>query len=105
MSKKTSTFVQESKARETWIPAYEKRLREEQPERAPQESVASTAALVRGVLDAVEAPAAAEDASRTRALTEMREVGQPAPDRPVRAPWFLRVGRRLQTVFTLGKKR
>jgi len=106
MSKKSSSFVRETREREAWITAHEQRLAAEHPEEASQGSVMSTAALTHGVLEAIEAPEEAEIASRQRALEAMTGVNwKPPKPKPVRAPWFVKVGRTLQTVFTLGKKR
>ena len=106
MSKRSSTFVRETRANEAWIEAYEARERDAAEANGEQPSVLPTAALVHGALDAVPVPATAEAASRARVAEEIVHAGrEPEPQRPVAPPWYLRVGQRLGTVFPFNKRR
>ena len=80
MSQKSSTFVQETRERETWL----------------------TSALERGEADAKEG----EQLMATAAVACLQEMSltrsQPSQ---VEAPWYLRLGSFMRYVFTLGRRR
>lgn len=104
MSEKTSLFIQETRERETWISGAVERDGAAAKE---EEELLAAAALTRGVLQAIPVPEDAEERSREKAVTYMKELhferlaGQAAPA----APWYLRFGRLMRYVFTLGRRR
>lgn len=102
MSQKSSTFISETRERETWIGTPAER---DGGEVSPAQLLA-TAALVRGVVDAIEVPADAEERSRAQAVAYMRELrSERRQQRETRAPWYLRFGHAMRYVFTLGRRR
>jgi len=102
MSQKPSTFITEARERETWLgSAPVEGAGEDERER-----LLATAALLRGVAQAVDVPEGAEERSRARAVAELQELhlrrlSQETP----RAPWYLRLGSFMRFVFTLGRRR
>lgn len=102
MSQKSSTFVQETRDRDTWLTGGE---REGIGERE-REQLLATAALVRGALDAIPVPEEAEDQSRAQAVAELQRMALSRTSQAeVRAPWYLRLGHLMRFVFTLGRRR
>jgi len=103
MSRKSSTFIKETRDREAWLkPALEREGAGEKE----SEHLLATAALLRGTVEAVAMPEDAEERSRSRAVqylqqTHMERMRSGAPV----APWYLRVGRFMRYVFTLGRRR
>jgi len=103
MSQKSSTFVRETRERESWITSAGER---EASEGADGAGMLATAALVRGTLEAIPVPEEAEERSRTRAVAYMDELRRErltsgAPQ----APWFLRLGHAMRVVFTFWRRR
>jgi hypothetical protein len=103
VSQKSSTFIQKTRERETWLTG--SREGEDTDPQAAEQSVAM-ASLMRGVLESIPVPEDAEERSRARALAELERLtakhGQSAP---VQAPWYLRIGHAMRYVFTLGRRR
>jgi hypothetical protein len=103
MPRKSSTFVQETRERETWLPAV---LEREGADGGDREQLLAAAALTRGALEAIPVPEDAEEKSRVRAIAEMQErLLDRSHQREVRAPWYLRLSRFMRFVFTLGRRR
>src|SRR5687767_1131910 len=101
MPQKSSTFVQETRERETWLAGV---LEREGVDGKEHEQLLATAALTRGALDAIPVPEDAEERSRSRAVAEMQErLLSRSTATDVRAPWYLRLGRFMRFVFTLGR--
>ena len=103
MSQKSSTFIQQTRERETWLgPALEREAADEKE----GEHLLATAALVRGAIQAIPIPEDAEERSRAKAVQRLQELHfERLGQRPTRAPWYLRLGRFMRYVFTLGRHR
>ena len=99
MSQKSSTFVRQTRERETWLTSSEGIDAE-----AAEQSL-GMAALTRGVLESIEVPEEAEERSRARAVAEMQDLQLRRSSGSVEAPWYLRLGHALRYVFTLGRRR
>ena len=99
MSQKSSTFVQQTRERETWLTSGDGI----DPQEAEQSM--AVAAVTRGVLEAIPVPEEAEEQSRVRAVQELQDISLRRGDTQVQAPWYLRLGHALRYVFTLGKRR
>ena len=103
MPQKSSTFVQETRERESWLSAVLEKEGQNGQERA---HLLATAALVRGTLEAIPVPEEAEERSRAMALAEMERLRRERREqRELRAPWYLRLGHLMRYVFTLGRRR
>ena len=103
MSQKSSTFIQKTRERETWLTA--PREGEDTDPKAAEQALAM-ASLMRGVLESIPVPDDAEERSRARALVELeRMAGERGRSTPVQAPWYLRIGHAMRYVFTLGRRR
>lgn len=103
MSQKSSTFVQETRERESWLgPTIER----DGADRAETEQLLATAAVFRGVAQSIQVPEEAEELSRARAVAVLQELSlsrsQPSQ---VHTPWYLRLGHFMRYVFTLGRRR
>jgi hypothetical protein len=104
MSRKSSTFINETRERENWLgPALER----EHPDGKEARHMLATAALVRGAVNAISVPEEAEERSRATAVAHMQRLREERllQRNGVQAPWYLRFGRLLRTVFTLGRRR
>jgi hypothetical protein len=103
MSQKSSTFVQETRERESWLGPTIERTGADGPE---TEQLLATAAVLRGVAQAIHVPEDAEELSRARAVACLTELSlnrsQPSQVKP---PWYLRLGQFMRYVFTLGRRR
>ena len=99
MSQKSSTFVRQTRERETWLTSGEG-----VDSQAAEQSLAM-AALALGVLESIEVPDEAEERSRARAVAEMQDLLVRRDPGAVQAPWYLRLGHALRYVFTLGRRR
>lgn len=102
MSQKSSTFVRRTRERESWLTAGSG------GDGAPGDGnqALAMAALAQGALEAIPVPEDAEERSRAAAvafLTDQRL--HRTHQEPVRAPWYLRLGRMMRYVFTLGRRR
>lgn len=103
MSQKSSTFVQETRERESWLGPTVERSGADGPE---TEQLLAAAALVRGVGQAIDVPEEAEELSRARAVACLQELSlSRSQSSHVRAPWYLRLGHFMRYVFTLGRRR
>ena len=103
MSQKSSTFVQQTRERETWLTGA---LDGEAADPKEREQLLGTAALLRGTVEAIPVPKDAEESSRARALAYMQELREERlVQREARAPWHLRLGHFMRFVFTLGRRR
>jgi hypothetical protein len=96
-------FVQETRERENWLgPAVER----EGGDAKEAEQLLATAAVIRGVAQAIPVPEDAEELSRARAVACLHEISlsrsQPSQ---VEAPWYLKLGSFMRYVFTLGRRR
>lgn len=101
MSQKSSTFVRQTRERETWLTSGS-----EAADPKASEQALAVAALTRGVVDAIPVPEEAEERSRARAVAEMQELQLTRSQTgSVSAPWYLRLGHALRYVFTLGRRR
>ena len=102
MSQKSSTFVQETREREAWLSAGGDR----QSEAGDETALLSTAALVRGTLEAIPVPEEAEEHSRARAVAHMEELRRERQrSSNPEAPWYLRLGHAMRFVFTFWRRR
>lgn len=103
MAQKLSTFIGETREREAWIGPAVEREGGAAPER---EQLLASAALIRGVAQAIVVPDDAEERSRAAAvaLLQQRQLERHSQG-VVHAPWYLRLGRLMQYVFTLGRRR
>ena len=99
MSQKSSTFVRQTRERETWLTS------SEGIDPLAAEQSLSVAALTRGVLDGIKVPDEAEELSRARAVAELQDLQLRRNSGAVHAPWYLRLGHALRYVFTLGRRR
>ena len=101
MSRKSSTFISETRERETWLAPTHEREGE-----GDVEPLLATAALLRGTLNAIPVPEDAEENSRARAVAALQELhlSRSSPQQ-VNAPWWLRLGHVMRYVFTLGRRR
>jgi hypothetical protein len=101
MSQKSSTFVRQTRERETWLTSGS-----EAAEPQAAEQALAVAALTRGVVESIPVPEEAEERSRARAVAEMQELhlSRSQAGRAA-APWYLRLGHALRYVFTLGRRR
>lgn len=99
MSQKSSTFVRQTRDRETWLTSGDGI-----DARSAEQSLA-VAALTRGVLETIQVPEEAEEMSRARAVAELQEMQMRRSSGAVQAPWYLRLGHALRYVFTLGRRR
>lgn len=103
MSRKSSTFVQETRERESWLGPTIERNGADGPE---TEQLLATAAVIRGVAQAIVVPEDAEELSRARGVACLTELSlnrsQPSRLKP---PWYLRLGQFMRYVFTLGRRR
>jgi hypothetical protein len=99
MAQKSSTFVQQTRERETWLTSGDGI----DPKEAEQSM--AVAAMTRGVLESIPVPEEAEERSRVRALAELDEIIARHEQTQIRAPWYLRLGHALRYVFTFGKRR
>jgi len=103
MSQKSSTFIHATRERETWLTST---LEKDQIEAGEAEQLLSTAALVRGVMEAIPVPEEAEEQSRAIAVAHMqRMLVERGRDNRSNAPWYLRLGHFMRYVFTLGRRR
>jgi hypothetical protein len=103
MSQKSSTFINETRERETWLAAA---LEREGADPRELEQLLATAALMRGALDAIPVPEEAEEQSRAKAVARMQELRlERLHHTETRAPWYLRLGHFMRFVFTLGRRR
>jgi hypothetical protein len=103
MSRKSSTFIKETRDRETWLGSV---LERETQEPAEQEQLLATAALTRGMLQSIAVPEEAEERSRAQAVAYMQELHlNRLGSTRAEAPWYLRLGRFMRYVFTLGRWR
>jgi len=104
MTQKSSTFIKETRERESWLTAAAER---EGSNTKEAEGLLATAALFRGALEAVPVPDDAEEQSRQKAVAHMKQLhferlqGARVPQ----APWYLRLGRLMRFVFTFGRRR
>ncbi len=103
MAQNSSTFVSETRDRETWVrPAVE---REAVADVSPDQLLA-TAALVRGVMLAIPVPDDAEARARAMAVNQFQQqLVERSTQQVPRAPWYLRLGSLMRFVFTLGRRR
>lgn len=103
MSQKSSTFVQETRERESWLgPTIER----SGADTAETEQLLATAAVLRGVAQAIYVPDDAEELSRARAVACLTELQlSRSVNTQIRAPWYLRLGQFMRYVFTLGRRR
>jgi len=102
MSQKSSSFIQETRERETWLGT----APVEGAGEDEREQLLSTAAVVRGVLQNIPVPDDAEERSRARAVAEMQDLHlRRLSHTEARAPWYLRFGSFMRYVFTLGRRR
>lgn len=103
MSRKSSTFIKETRDREAWLkPALEREGAGEKE----SEALLATAALLRGTVQAIPIPEDAEEKSRARAVAYMQQTHmERLSHREARAPWYLRLGHFMRFVFTLGRRR
>jgi hypothetical protein len=103
VTRKLSSCVREMRERETWLLP----LLEEHPEPEREASrLLAVAALLRGVAESAPAPEQAEEQSRSLAVEFFHDQHvNRAASGPLQAPWYLRAGRVVRTVFTLGKRR
>jgi len=92
---KSSRFISETREREQWLTG----------EAGGSGELLSTAALLRGVAASIEVPEQAEAEARRAALDALHEHQAAARQPPLEAPWYLRFGRAMRFVFTLGRKR
>ena len=99
MSQKSSTFVRQTRERETWLTSGDG------AEGQTAEQSLAVAALTRGVLEGIKVPEEAEELSRARAVAELQDIHLRRGSGAVRAPWYLRLGHALRYVFTLGRRR
>lgn len=99
MSQKSSTFVRQTRERETWLTSGDG-----VDHQAADQSMA-VAALTRGVLEGIQVPEEAEEHSRVRAVAELQDLQLRRGSGTVQAPWYLRLGHALRYVFTLGRRR
>jgi hypothetical protein len=103
MSQKSSTFVQETRERESWLGPTVERNGADGVETG---QLLATAALVRGVMQTIPVPEEAEEQSRVRAVACLHEISLTrGQSTQVRAPWYLQLRRVMQYVFTLGRRR
>ena len=103
MSQKSSTFINQTRERETWLPSA---VEAERGDPGEVSQLMATAALTRGVLDAIPVPEEAEERSRARAVAYLQEMSlSRSSQSQVNAPWYLRVGHFMRYVFTLGRRR
>ncbi len=99
MSQKSSTFVRQTRERETWLTS-------DGIDAQSAEQSLAVAALTRGVMEAIPVPEEAEEKSRARAVAELHDLSlRRSESGPTRAPWYLRLGHVLRYVFTLGRRR
>jgi len=103
MAQKSSTFITETRERETWVrPTFE---REGQGETEAEQALAA-AALTRGVLQSIPVPEEAEERARALAVQQLQQqLVERSTQRAPQAPWYLRLGRVMRFVFTLGRRR
>jgi hypothetical protein len=103
MSQKSSTFIKETRDREAWLKPAAQR---EGGGEADGEKLVAAAALLRGTAQAIPVPEDAEERSRARAVAHLQEthLERRRQCAPV-APWYLRLGRFMRYVFTLGRRR
>lgn len=99
MSQKSSSFVRQTRERETWLTSGEG-----VDAKAAEQSLA-VAALTRGVFDSIAVPEEAEERSRALAVAELQDLQLRRGSGAVQAPWYLRLGHALRYVFTLGRRR
>lgn len=103
MPQKSSTFIQATRERETWLPST---LEREQGDANDAEQFMATAALLRGVMEAIPVPEEAEEQSRAAAVAHMqRLLIERGRSTQTQAPWYLRLGHLMRYVFTLGRRR
>jgi hypothetical protein len=103
MSQKSSTFVQETRERESWLGPTVERASGDGPD---AEQLLATAALLRGVGQSIDVPEEAEELSRARAVALLQELSLSRSQTTlVQAPWYLRLGHFMRYVFTLGRRR
>lgn len=104
MPPNTSTFIEEARKREAWLPPA---LEREGSEPTECESLLRTAALFHGVAQSIPVPREAEDASRARAVAYMNELRwqRSRGDAQTEEAWYLRFRSALKYVFTLGRRR
>jgi hypothetical protein len=103
MSQKSSTFVRETRDRETWLESAAPGDGEAAKER---ERLLAVAALMRGTAETIEVPEAEEERARSLAVAEMQRLHlERLQHQAPRPPWYLRFGRAMRYVFTLGRRR
>jgi hypothetical protein len=101
MSQKSSTFVQQTRERETWLTSGGEGI---DPKSAEQSL--AVAALVRGVAEEIRLPEGEEERARAVAVAEMQDMHlRRSETQAVQAPWYLKLGHALRYVFTLGRRR
>lgn len=104
MAPKSSTFVQETREREGWLTASTEHAGEAEGDGAVD--LLSTAALIRGAVNAIPVPEEAEERARAQAMAQFQEqLLTRSRNTEVRAPWYLRLGHFMRFVFTLGRRR
>jgi len=103
MSQKSSTFIRETRERETWLAPT---LEREPGGSQEHEPLLATAALIRGAADAIPVSEEAEERSRAQAVQLLQELQMNrSRQTEVSAPWYLRFGSFMRFVFTLGRRR
>jgi hypothetical protein len=104
MADKSSPFIKETRDREAWLAGAAERHGSGGRE---EEQLLAVAALTRGVLQALPVPDDAEERSREKAVAFLKELHfeRLAARTQARAPWYLRFGRLMRYVFTLGRRR
>src|SRR5689334_4396447 len=102
MSRKSSTFVKQTRDRETWLPSA---VGGESADPKELTQLLATAALTRGVLEAIPVPEEGEERSRAQCVAVLQEISlNRSRSTEVRAPWYLRLGHFMRFVFTLGRR-
>jgi hypothetical protein len=107
MGQKSSTFIKETRERETWLPAALDRDGAGAAANGREtDHLLSTAALLRGAVEAIPVPDEAEESSCARAVAYMQDLReQRLVENQTQAPWYLRLGHAMRVVFTFGKRR
>ena len=103
MSQKSSTFVKETRERESWLTPT---LERDGASAKEAEQLLGTAAVLRGMAQSIPVPEDAEERSRAAAVACLQELSlSRSQNSPVQAPWYLRLGSFMRYVFTLGRRR
>jgi hypothetical protein len=106
MAQKSSTFIKETRERETWLASMLEREAGGAVDPREHDQLLATAAMVRGAVDAIPVPDEAEERSRARAVAYMQELRvQRLVQGETRAPWYLRLGNLMRVVFNFGRRR